>query len=202
MATSNPLAHSITEDVLAYAIGTLFVALGLALLKESGLGVGGTAGIAYLAFMTSGWSFSLVFFLVNIPFFAFAYLTFGAAYLARSVAVTVLLSVETAFLPPLLSFEHVEPAFAAVLGGLLIGMGLLALIRHRTGLGGFGTMAVYFQERFGWRAGKVLMAADSLVVAAALALMEPRKVLLSILGAVCINLVLALYHKPGRYTGA
>jgi len=202
MVVSNPLAHSILEDILAYAIGTLFVALGLALLKEAGLGVGGTAGIAYLTFVTTGWPFGAVFFAVNVPFFVFAYLAFGRAYLLRSIGVTALLAAETSALPPLLSFAHVEPAFAAVIGGLLIGMGLLALIRHRTGLGGFGTMAVYLQERFGWRAGKVLMAADSLVVVAALVVMPPQRVLLSILGAACINLVLALYHRPGRYTGS
>lgn len=195
------LAHSFLEDALALLIGTLFVALGILLLKAAGLGTGGTAGLSYLVFRATDWPFGAIFFAVNLPFFVFAYLAFGRTYLLKSVIATAMLSVETTVLPHLLSLSHVDPLLSAILGGLLVGMGVLALIRHRTGLGGFGVMAVWCQERFGWRAGKVQMAADCVVVLAALALMPPVQVALSVLGVVFLNLVIALYHKPGRYAG-
>lgn len=201
-ATEAPsLAHTYLEDAFAFLIGTLFAALGIVILKAAGLGTGGTAGIAFLISTATGVGIGPVFFVVNLPFFVFAYLAFGRGYLLRSVAATALLSVETMALPHLLAIGHIEPALAAILGGLLVGMGLLALIRHKTGLGGFGVMAVFCQERFGWRAGKVQMAADALVVAAAIFMLPPMQVALSVAGVVALNLVLALYHKPGRYRG-
>lgn len=200
-AASPSLAHSRFEDAFALLTGTLFVALGVVLLKAAGLGTGGTAGLSFLLSVVTGLPFGPVFFAVNLPFFVFAHLAFGRAYLLRSVLATAMLSVEAQVLPMLIEFRHVDPALAALLGGLLVGMGLLALIRHRTGLGGFGVMAVFLQERFGWRAGKVQMAADVVVVAAALATLPLAQVALSVLGVVALNLVLALYHKPGRYTG-
>lgn len=200
-AEAPSLAHTPLEDAFALLIGTLFAALGIVILKAAGLGTGGTAGIAFLVSHATGFGIGPVFFAVNLPFFVFAYLAFGRAYLVRSVVATGLLSVETTALPHFLAIGHIEPVLAALLGGLLVGMGLLALIRHKTGLGGFGVLAVFCQERFGWRAGKVQMAGDALVVAAAIVLLPPVQVALSVGGVVALNLVLALYHKPGRYRG-
>lgn len=195
------LAHSRFEDAFAILSGTLFVALGVVILKAAGLGTGGTAGLGFLVGHATGLPFGAVFFAINLPFFVFAYLAFGRAYLLKSVLATGLLAVETTLLPRFLPLGAPDLWLAALLGGLLVGMGLLALIRHRTGLGGFGVMAVWMQERFGWRAGKVQMAADALVVAAAFALLPPVQVVASVGGVVALNLMLALYHKPGRYAG-
>jgi uncharacterized membrane-anchored protein YitT (DUF2179 family) len=116
------------EDALALLMGTLFIALGLALLRTSGISVGGTVGIALLVHLDTGLEFGTAFFLANVPFFAFGYLAFGRRYLLRSVLATALLSLEAAFLPLLLSFAHVDAFFAALAGGQLCGMGMLALI--------------------------------------------------------------------------
>lgn len=201
IASREHLAHSKLEDAVAILIGTLFVGLGVTLLKSAGLGTGGTAGIAFLIAHQTGWPLGAIFFVVNLPFLIFAQAAFGRTYLLKTLLAITLLSVETLAIPRLVGFSHVDPVLAAVLGGLLVGMGLLALIRHRTGIGGFGVMAVWMQERMGWRAGKVQMAADALVVVAAVAVLPPSQVLLSVLGVVALNLVLALYHKPGRYLG-
>ena len=39
------------------------------------------------------------------------------------------------------------------------------------------------------------------IVCAALAIVEPTRVALSILGALVLNMVLAINHRPGRYFG-
>jgi uncharacterized membrane-anchored protein YitT (DUF2179 family) len=86
-----------------------------------------------------------------------------------------------------------------VTGGLLIGAGMLMLFRHRASLGGLNIMVLYLQERFGWRAGKVQMAFDCSIVLAALAVVPWQQIAWSVLGAVVLNLTLAINHKPGRY---
>ena len=62
-----------------------------------------------------------------------------------------------------------------------------------------GIAALYLQDRYGWRAGKVQMAVDCCIVLLALWTVEPLRVAWSIAGAVALNLVLAMNHRPGRY---
>jgi uncharacterized membrane-anchored protein YitT (DUF2179 family) len=45
------------------------------------------------------------------------------------------------------------------------------------------------------------MAIDCVVVALALALVDAKRVALSVLGAVALNLVVAVNHRRGRYLG-
>ena len=67
--------------------------------------------------------------------------------------------------------------------------------------GGFGILAAYAQDRWNWRAGYVQGALDLVVVACSLALVEPFILLCSVVGAVVLNMVLAINHRPGRYYG-
>jgi uncharacterized membrane-anchored protein YitT (DUF2179 family) len=46
------------------------------------------------------------------------------------------------------------------------------------------------------------MAVDCCIVLAALVTVEPQRVLWSVAGAVALNLVLAMNHRPGRYMAA
>ena len=99
----------------------------------------------------------------------------------------------------------VEVALVAVgvglVGGTIIGMGILALARHRSSVGGIGVLALYLQERRGISAGKVQMAADCLIVGAAFFAIPFDKLLLSIASAVALSAVIIANHKPGRYAG-
>jgi uncharacterized membrane-anchored protein YitT (DUF2179 family) len=81
----------------------------------------------------------------------------------------------------------------------MIGVGLLILFRHRASLGGFNVLVLYLQERYGWRAGLTQLALDCSVLAAATLIASPQVLLASVLGAVLLNLALAVNHKPGRY---
>ena len=111
----------------------------------------------------------------------------------------VLLSLFAWLLPVGLAFSHLSPPLAAVLGGLLCGAGMLILFRHHASLGGFNVLVLYLQDRFGWRAGKVQMALDSLIVLGGLVVADPQRVALSVLGAGVLNLALTINHRPGRY---
>ncbi|MGN8609187.1 UNVERIFIED_CONTAM: YitT family protein, partial [Campylobacter jejuni] len=68
-------------------------------------------------------------------------------------------------------------------------------------LGGINILALLVQERLGWSAGYVQMGIDVLIIVAALMVSPWPSVLLSAAGAVVLNLILALNHRPGRYTG-
>ncbi|MDQ0735896.1 YitT family protein [Arthrobacter agilis] len=194
--------HSVLEDILGIVTGTFTVSLGLFLLKASGAVTGGTAGLALLLSYAGGLPFGVLFFAVNVPFFALAVWKKGWNFTLRTIAAVALVSGLSNLHPLALGNLTLDPLYAALGGNLLAGVGLLILFRHKASLGGFNILALLLQERLGWRAGYVQMVLDTTVVVAALAVVPPGNVLLSAVGAVLLNLVLALNHRPGRYLGA
>jgi hypothetical protein len=203
-ATLSPMPatrHTIIEDVHALLIGTSFIAVGLTLLKTAGLVTGGIAGIALIVSYLGGWPVGVVFFVLNLPFYVFAQRALGWMFMFKTLAVNVALTGLTLALPYWLRLKGVDPIFAAVFGGTIIGMGILALARHRASVGGIGVLGLWLQEKHGVSAGKVQMGTDVLVVGAAFMVVSLDKLLLSILSAVALSIVIIANHKPGRYAG-
>lgn len=193
--------HTLIEDVHALLIGTSFIAVGLTLLKTAGLVTGGIAGIALIVSYLGGWPVGVVFFVLNLPFYIFAQRALGWMFMFKTLAVNVALTGLTLALPHWLKLKGVDPIFAAVFGGTIIGMGILALARHRASVGGIGVLGLWLQEKRGISAGKVQMGTDVLVVGAAFMVVSLDKLLLSILSAVALSIVIIANHKPGRYAG-
>ena len=200
-AIGDDVRHSWFEDLLALITGTLVVALGLELFRRTGIGSGGAPGLAFLLTYTTGrplWS-SLV--LVNLPFYAFALWRMGWVFTLKTIVSVGLLAASTWILPQVMEIGRVDPVFGAGFGGLMIGVGLLVLIRHKASLGGVGILALFLQERVGLWAGKAQMAMDAAILSATMFVLDPAHVGLSIFGAAVLNLVLATNHRAGRYHG-
>lgn len=196
-----PLRHSLLEDAQALLVGALFVALSIVLLRHAGLLTGGTAGIALLVHYSTGVAFGLIYFLISVPFYLFALHVMGWEFTIKTFCTVALLSLYTELLPRLIVIDSLDPLFAAIMGGLLAGAGLLMVIRHNASLGGIGIIALLLQRRKGWRAGSLQMVADALILASAFLYISPILVVLSIIGAFAFNLVIAINHRPGRYFG-
>jgi len=191
--------HSLLEDVQGIFSGSLVSALGLFCLSSAGLLTGSTAGVAFLLHYAIGMNFGLAFFLVNLPFFYLSLKQLGPAFTIKTFIAIALTSLLTNLQPHLFEVAHINPFWSALLGGVLLGFGLLALYRHRASLGGVGILGIYLQERFGIRAGLVQLAVDLCVLAAALAVTTPFVVICSVLGAIALNLFLAINHRSDRY---
>jgi uncharacterized membrane-anchored protein YitT (DUF2179 family) len=193
--------HSLFEDALGLLTGTLLASFGLFLLKTAEAVTGGTAGLALLLSYLVPLPFGAVFFLVNVPFFALALWKKGVDFTVRTAIAVGLVGIFSSLHPLATDLRGLNPVYAIILGNLMAGVGLLILFRHKASLGGFNILALILQERLGWRAGYVQMGLDVTVVTAALTVVTPVGVLLSAAGAVVLNLVLALNHRPGRYQG-
>lgn len=196
---SRTLRHSLFEDAQALLTGTLFAALGVALFKQAGLLSGGTVGLAFVLHYASGWPFGLLFLVVNLPFYALAWRRMGPAFTIKSLLAVVLLAALAEALPHWLRISELNPAFAAIGGGLLVGAGLIILFRHRASLGGLNVLLLWLQETRGWRAGYLQAGLDGAILLAALALVPAERIGLSLLGMAAINAALAINHRPGRY---
>jgi len=193
--------HTLIDDIHALLIGSSFIAVGLTLLKAAGLVTGGVAGVALIVSYLTDWPVGTVFLVLNIPFDILAQRTLGWMFTLKTLATNLLLAGLALGMPHWLKVTGVNPVFAAVFGGTIIGMGILALARHHSSVGGVGVLALYLQEKRGISAGKVQMVADCLVVAAAFAVIDPTRLLLSILSAVALSVVIIANHRPGRYAG-
>lgn len=199
-AAPTGVAHSVLDDLQALVAGTMLVSLGIALLGKAGLVSGGVAGLCLLLHYATGIGFGIIFFTLSLPFYVFALRKLGWQFTLKTLAAVLLFSVVTEQLPGLLQLGQVDPLYAAAMGGVLAGVGLLMLFRHRASLGGFNILCVYLQERFGWRAGLVQLGLDGLILLAALAVVPFKAWLLSLLATAILNLSLAINHRPGRYS--
>jgi uncharacterized membrane-anchored protein YitT (DUF2179 family) len=195
------MRHPLWEDALALLMGTAMVALGIALYAHAGLLTGGTVGVAFLLKYLLGWSFGWAFFLINLPFYALAIWQMGWQFTLRTFCAVGLVSLLAELTPQWIAFAQLNVLYAALFGGFAMGLGLLMLFRHRASLGGVNILALFLQERFGLRAGKVQMGIDVAIVLAAVFIVPLDKVALSIIGAVALNLVLAINDRAGRYMG-
>jgi len=193
--------HSALEDALAIVTAACFVSLGLRFFTQAGLLTGGTTGVALLLARLTPLTFGQLFVLLNLPFFWLGIRQMGWRFTLKTFASILLVSGATDRLQLVLRVEWIHPLYAAVLGGFLMGIGLLILFRHQACLGGLNILSIWLQERRGVRAGVFQMAVDSLVVAASFFVVSPATIALSIVGAVALNVVLAVNHRPGRYLG-
>ena len=193
--------HRLWEDVFAMLLGTLMVSIGIVFYTKAVLVTSGAAGLALLLQVATGINFGLLFFALNLPFYWLAIRRMGWRFAARTFVAVGLVSLFTWATPGWIRIEAVDPIYAAVAGGSLMGLGLLALFRHRTGLGGVNILALYLQETRGIRAGWFQLGVDAAILLGALFLLPWDKVLISLGGAAVLNMILAINHKPGRYMG-
>jgi len=193
--------HSRIEDIYALVVGCILLTLGLVLLKAAGLVTGGIAGIALLVSYVVPLPPGLLFTIINIPFFLFAYRAMGAGFMWKTVAVNAGIAAFSVAMNLGLGIAHIEPLFAAVVGGTVIGMGILALARHGAGVGGTGVVTLWLFKRHGINAGLSQISCDVVILLASLSVISPTRLAWSALSAIAISGILIAWHRPGRYTG-
>ncbi|NDV93027.1 YitT family protein [Alteromonas sp. 345S023] len=191
--------HSVIEDIFALVSAGLFVAFGVFLFQSQDLMVGGAAGLALLATHSIDLDFGILFFLINLPFYALAWTQISKRFTINTFISVTTVSILTEQIPAFVDLSHVNPFFAAIFGGILIGVGMLIMFRHSSSLGGLGILAFYLQNKFNIRAGTFQLAVDSTILISALYFIDGYLVLISILAAFCLNMVISLNHRPERY---
>ncbi len=192
-------SHTLFEDIQGLFAGILLVAIAIILFRKSGLITGGTTGLALLIHYSTGWSYGAVIFIINLPFYVFGYKALGEWFTVKTFISVGLLSVFVEAIPHWFVIEQVNSVFGAVAGGVLAGTGILILIRHGASLGGVSIMAIYLQKNRGWRAGFVQMTFDIAILTIGFSKLNPVLVILSLVGALALNVVIAVNHRKGRY---
>ena len=197
----SPSHHKWYEDVFAIFIGTTLVSLGIAFYAEAQLTTGSSAGLALLLQYMTGIPFGWLFFAINLPFYALAFMRMGLPFTIKTVVSVALVSYFSGQVAGWIGIDQINPLYAALVGGGLIGLGILSLFRHKASVGGINILALYLQENFGIRAGYFQLGVDALILVIAFFVLPFDRVLYSIVGAVVLNMIIALNHRPGRYVG-
>ncbi|ENU21579.1 hypothetical protein F993_03500 [Acinetobacter proteolyticus] len=191
--------HSKIEDALAMLIGTFILSFAMTLLQQAGIMTGGTAGLSLLIHYITDLKFGVLFFLINIPFYYFAYKKMGIALVVKTFIAVALLAGFTEIIPQFFHLSDVNPIYATIFANVLMGVSFLILFRHRSSLGGINLLALYLQERFKIPAGKVQMGIDVVILLTSLLFVDWKLILISIFGVIILNSIILLNHKTTRY---
>ena len=193
--------HSPLEDFYALLVGCILIVVGLFLLKSAGLVTGGIAGVALLVSYIVPLPVGVIFAVANIPFFVFANFAMGRRFALKTVLVSFGLLVLLGLMPRAIGIAWINPAFAAIAGGTLCGMGILSLARHQAGVGGTGVVTLWLQRTRGINAGRTQVAIDVCILLVSMSVVSLEAVGWSALSALAMSGVVMVWHRPGRYTG-
>ena len=195
------IKHTFFQDWFGIISATSLMGLGVILLKTAHIATGGVAGTSLLLSYVTGLPVGMWFTLVNLPFFIFGYFFMGWEFTVKTVVANLLVMLMTMGAPHVITISSINPVFAAVFGGIAIGIGILGQARHGTGSGGIGIVALYLQREKGINAGRTILSTDVLILGSSFFVFDIYHVGLSILSAICISSMLLTFHKPGLYTG-
>jgi uncharacterized membrane-anchored protein YitT (DUF2179 family) len=170
-------------------------------MKQAGIVTSGIAGIALLVSFKVQIGVGALFFLLNIPFFLLGLKVLGKGFLVRTIIACTLIFFFAWVTQRATHIEMVHPAFAALAGGTSIGMGILARLRHNSGVGGVNIVALWLQKSRGWNVGRLHLVLDGAILLFALTIITPEQLAWSALSIIAINGILIAYHRPTRYIG-
>lgn len=181
----------IASDAQGIVTGALFASLGVVLFQQAKLVPGGTVGLSLILHELSALRLSAALVLANAAFLLLAFVVMGREFALKTAAALLLTAAFTDALPQMLAITPVSRPLAALIGGLLCGVGMLMLIRHGASLGGLNVVVLKIQQRFGWPAGWTQLGLDAcIVLAGAASGGGADRLLVSIIAVVAINLVL------------
>ena len=191
--------HSLGEDIFAIVVGALFISFGIVLFKKAGLLTGGTSGLAFLAYYLAAIPFGVAFFVINLPFYILALMRMGWRFTLKTFCAVALVSVLSETHGYFIEIGKLEPFYAGIIGGLMLGMGFIVLFRHQASLGGINILALYLQDKLKIPAGKLQLGVDLLVLVVSLLAVHWQLVLASITGSLAMNAVIWINHRRDRY---
>jgi uncharacterized membrane-anchored protein YitT (DUF2179 family) len=195
------LKHNIWEDLFGITIGAVLLSVGIDILEKGEILTGGTAGLALLIAHQFSQNVAVVYPLVSAPFLLLSWFKKGKNFTFRTALTVLYVSFLVNLVQQVIYVDVKNELLASLISNIFLTMGLLALFRHNSSVGGFGVVALIAQEQFNFKAGYAQLILDLMVMAIALFYYSPTQVLVSLLGVVVLNLGLAVNHRADRYLG-
>ncbi|TNL02464.1 hypothetical protein CYD30_26765 [Kosakonia cowanii] len=189
-------ARNCMENIFALLAGTMMISYAIVLLRQSGALTGGTAGLAFLIHYATHISFGPVFFVINLPFYWLSIHRMGMSFTLKTFCAVALVAVFSDFHGRFIHTVHLSPFYAMLTGNIIMGTGFIILFRYKASLGGVNILALYLQGRNVISAGKFQMIADVIIMSASLAVVSLPVMVASVAGALILNLIIVVGHRP------
>lgn len=125
---------------------------------------GGLTGITIVIDYFTGLGVGLLYFILNIPIFVFAYKELGKRFIAYSAVAVVGVSILLDFLPSKPIFVTKDPMLAAIYGGIMIGVAVVLWIRTGGSGGGMDIVSIILNKRYGYSVGQVSLILNAVVI--------------------------------------
>ena len=125
---------------------------------------GGLTGLAILfSYDHPGVDVGLLYFLLNIPLILLGWMAVGKRFIVYSLYGIVVFSLFASWIkPPALNLN--DPLLAALLGGVICGVGCGLILKSTGSAGGLDILAVFLNRHFGIRIGTTSFVANALVL--------------------------------------
>ncbi len=175
-------------------IGCFLTSVGVIVLKHSNIVTGGTAGLSLSASYLTNLPFSVVFFIINIPFYIFSFVRMGWKFTVSTIVSVSILSLFTIVDQWLPDFT-IPMLLGAVLGGAICGIGLSILFMNGSSLGGSNILALFLQKRYNFNPGMTTFIFDFLVVLSGIFAVGIVKGLCSVLSIAITSKIISYYKN-------
>ncbi|MEB1806783.1 MAG: YitT family protein [Bacillaceae bacterium] len=185
--------HLITRW-LFIIVGLLITSLGLRILAIHHFTFGGTAGVATILDFLTNWSWGILFFLVNLPFFIISIQKLGIRFTISSLVSITAIS----FISEWFQVFQVTPFpdwLATIVAGLFIGIGVTLVLNNGSSLGGIHILALYLDQKFKINRGITIFASDFLIIFLAGLLVGWSNALLSVAAIFIASSIIGRYKK-------
>lgn len=183
-----------TKMVSLVILGLILTSFGLKFLAMHELTFGGTAGLATVLTFLSPWSWGVLFFLVNIPFFWMSLKKLGKWFTISSFMSIIGISFIRDGLD-MISFFSVPMWLATILAGLCIGFGVTLVLNNGSSLGGIHILALYLDQKWKINRGITIFVSDLLIVVFAGLLVGWGNALLSVFTIFIASTIIGRYKK-------
>ena len=144
---------------------------------------GGVIGIALLLAHSTGWSWGLLIFLLNLPILALGFVRIGKKFALASLLVISAFTVAEHYLP--VHAETDDVLLSAIFGGCLLGAGTGFAMRATSVLDGSEIMALLLSRRAGIQLGETILAFNLLIFIVGGAILSVEKALYSTVTYFC-----------------
>lgn len=170
-----------------FLAGNLLYALALDLFfLENNIAAGGFAGIATVINYIIPIPVGVVVFLMNIPFLIWSYFAKGWPYTAKTLLSSVVYSALVDLLAFLPTVTH-DLLAASIFGGILYGLGAVAMLRADASGGGTDLVARLLLLKFrNLSLGKMFMIVDGLTIVFALVVYRNLELAIYAITAICV----------------
>ncbi|MFC0559937.1 YitT family protein [Halalkalibacter alkalisediminis] len=175
-------------------LGLILTSFGLKFLAMHELTFGGTAGLATVLTFLGTWSWGVLFFLANVPFFWMSFKKLGKWFTISSFMSIIGISIIRDALD-LIPFFSVPMWLATILAGLCIGFGVTLVLNNGSSLGGIHILALYLDQKWNINRGITIFLCDLLIVIFAGLLVGWGNALLSIFTIFVASTIIGRYKK-------